>query len=82
MTQEQIPEAMEFIADMTAAEVARRYAEQKGIPTTEGVRMFMATKTYSLLMNPKSYLSLESVEYVFDMLSAELCGDNEHWLEI
>ena len=44
MTQEQIPEAMEFVADMTAAEVARRYAETKGIPTTEGVRLFMETK--------------------------------------
>jgi hypothetical protein len=82
MIQEQIPQAMEFIADMTAAEVARRYAEQKGIPTTEGVREFMATKTYELLMNPKSYLSLESVEYVLDMLGAEMHGDNERWLEI
>ena len=82
MTIEQIPQAMEFIADMTAAEVARRYAEQKGISTTEGVREFMATKTYLLLMNPKSYLSLESVEYVLDMLNAELRGDYEHWLEI
>jgi hypothetical protein len=82
MNNEQIPQAMEFAADMTAAEVARRYAKQKGIPTTEGVREFMATKTYSLLMNPKSYLSLESVEYVLDMLDAELRGDKEHWLDI
>jgi hypothetical protein len=82
MKPEQIPQAMEFVADVTAAEVARRYAEQKGVPTTEGVRDFMATKTYSLLMNPKSYLSLESVEYVVDMLDAELRGDNERWLEI
>ena len=82
MTREQIPQAMEFVADMTAAEVARRYAEQKGVSTTEGVREFMATKTYSLLMNPKSYLSLESTEYVLDMLNAELRGDNENWLTI
>jgi hypothetical protein len=80
--QDQIPQAMEFIADMTAAEAARRYARQKDIPTTEGVREFMTTKTYSLLMNPKSYLALESVEYVMDMLDAELRGDNERWLEI
>jgi hypothetical protein len=80
--EEQIPEATAFIADMTAAEVARRYAEQKGIPTTEGVREFMATKTYALLMNPKSYLALESVEYAMDMLNAELRGDDERWLEI
>ncbi|MDR1481762.1 MAG: hypothetical protein LBI74_03960 [Synergistaceae bacterium] len=82
MNQEQIPQASEFVADLTAAEVARRYAEQKGISTTDGVREFMATKTYSLLMNPKSYLSLESVEYVLDMLTAELSGDTERWLEI
>jgi hypothetical protein len=82
MTREQIPQAMEFAADMTAAEVAKRYAEKKGISTTEGVRAFMATKTYALLINPKSYLSLESVEYVLDMLDAELRGDNERWLEI
>ncbi|MDR1382979.1 MAG: hypothetical protein LBJ67_03900 [Planctomycetaceae bacterium] len=82
MNSEQLTQAMEFSADMTAAEVARRYAEQKNISTTEGVRRFMATKTYALLMNPKSYLSLESVEYVLDMLDAEECGDDERWLKI
>jgi hypothetical protein len=82
MTSEQISQAMEFSADMTAAEVARRYAEQKGISTTEGIRLFMTTKTYALLMNRRSYLALESVEYVLDMLNAEECGDNERWLEI
>ena len=82
MNQGQIQQAAEFIADMTAAEVARRYAGQKGLPMTEGVREFMATKTYSLLMDPKSYLSFESVEYVLDMLLAEISGDVGRWLEI
>jgi hypothetical protein len=82
MRDEQLPQAMEFVADMTAAEVARRYAGQKGISTTEGIREFMTTKTYELLMNPNSYLSLESVEYVIDLLDAELRGDNERWLEV
>jgi hypothetical protein len=82
MTDNQILQETEFVADMTAAEVGRRYAECQGIPTTEGVREFMATKTYSLLVNSQSYLALESVEYVLDMLDAELSGNRERWLEI
>ncbi|GHT02895.1 hypothetical protein AGMMS50276_32960 [Synergistales bacterium] len=82
MNEWQFSTAVDFIADMTAAEVARRYAEQKGVSTTDGVREFMATKTYALLVNPKSYLAFESVEYVLDMLEAELSGDRERWFKI
>jgi predicted metal-dependent phosphotriesterase family hydrolase len=82
MTDDQLLQATEFIADMTAAEVGRRYAKCKKLSTTEGIRLFMATKTYSLLVNPESYLALESVEYVLDMLKAELSGDLKRWLKI
>jgi hypothetical protein len=78
----QLLQATEFMADMTAAEVGRRYARGLGLSTTEGLRLFMATKTYSLLIDPESYLALESLEYVLDMLEAELSGDLKRWLEI
>ncbi|MDR0523163.1 MAG: hypothetical protein LBG62_01895 [Candidatus Methanoplasma sp.] len=82
MDDEQLAQAMEFLADMTAAEVARRYARQKGISVTEGLRRFMATRTYALLMDPESYLALESTEYTQDMLDVEEKGDTERWMAI
>jgi hypothetical protein len=46
------------------------------------MRLFMTTKTYELLANPKSYLYLEAASYVEDMLNAELSGDWESWMEV
>ncbi|MCL2280062.1 MAG: hypothetical protein FWC20_11775 [Oscillospiraceae bacterium] len=65
-----------------SAQVADTYAEKQEISVTEAMRMFMTTKTYELLTNPKSYLHLESAVYVEDMLSAELSGDWESWMEV
>ena len=64
------------------AQVSDTYAENHDIPVTEAMRLFMATKTYELLINPKSYLYLESAAYVEDMLNAELSGDWESWMEV
>jgi hypothetical protein len=64
------------------AQIADAYAEKNKIPVTDVIRMFMTTKTYELLTNPKSYLYLESAAYVEDMLSAELSGDWESWMEV
>jgi len=49
---------------------------------TDAMRLFMATKTYELLTNPKSYLYLEAAPYVEDMLNAELSGDWKSWMEV
>ena len=49
---------------------------------SDALRFFMATKTYELLANPKSYLYLESAPYVEDMLDAELSGDWDRWMEV
>ena len=65
-----------------AAQVADAYAEKQKIPVTDALRLFMETKTYELLTNPESYLYLESAAYVEDMLSAELSGDWESWMEV
>ena len=65
-----------------AAQVADAYADNQKIPVTDAMRMFMTTKTYELLTNPKSYLYLESAAYVEDMLNAELSGDWESWMEV
>ncbi|MCL2665452.1 MAG: hypothetical protein FWE82_07560, partial [Defluviitaleaceae bacterium] len=56
-------------------------AEKQKIPVTDALRLFMTTKTYELLTNPKSYLYLEAAPYVEDMLIAELSGDWESWME-
>jgi len=65
-----------------AAQVVDAYAEKQKIFVTDAMRLFMTTKTYELLVNPKSYLYLEAAPYVEDMLNAELSGDWESWLEV
>jgi hypothetical protein len=73
---------VEVCIESIAAQVTDAYAEKQKIPVTEAMRMFMTTKTYELLTNPKSYLYLESAVYVEDMFSAELSGDWESWMEV
>jgi len=73
---------VEVCIESIAAQVVDAYAEKQKIPVTDAMRMFMTTKTYELLTNPKSYLYLESAAYVEDMLNAELSGDWESWMEV
>jgi hypothetical protein len=64
------------------AQVADVYAERQNVPVTDAMRLFIATQTYELLANPKSYLYLEAASYVEDLLCAELSGDRESWMEV
>ena len=73
---------VEVCIESLAAQVADAYAEKRNIPVTDAMRLFITTKTYALLANPKSYLYLESAAYVEDMLDAELSGDWESWMEV
>jgi len=73
---------IEVCIESIAAQVADGYAISQNISLTEAMRIFMTTKTYELLTNPKSFLYLEATPYVEDMLSAELSGDWERWLEV
>ncbi|MDR1676840.1 MAG: hypothetical protein LBS44_00425 [Deltaproteobacteria bacterium] len=73
---------VEVCIESIAAQVADSYAEKKSLPVTEAIRLFMATTTYELLANPKSFLYLEAAPYVEDMLDAELSGDWESWMEV
>jgi hypothetical protein len=73
---------VEICIDSITAQVAGAYAEKRGISVTDALRLFMAGKTYELLLNPKSYLYLEAAPYTEDMWEAELSGDWERWLEV
>jgi len=73
---------VEICIESIAAQVADSYAEKQNIPVTDAMRLFMASKTYELLSNSKSYLYLEAASYVEDMLGAELSGDWESWMEV
>ena len=73
---------VEICIESIAAQVADAYAEKQKIPVTDAIRLFMTTKTYELLTNPKSYLYLEAAPYVEDMLNAELSDDWESWMEV
>jgi hypothetical protein len=73
---------VEVCIESITAQVADAYAAKQSIPVTDAMRLFMTTKTYELLTNPKSYLYLEAAPYVEDMLNAELSGDWESWMEV
>jgi len=77
ITEQTVP----FCIDALTVRTAEKYAESRNIDNTEALRFFMSTKTYDLLVDPKSFLYLESLEYVLDMLDAELKGDWERWME-
>jgi len=74
--------SIQFCIDTVTARVAEMFAKEKNMPHTEALRFFMASKTFNLLINPKSYLFLESAEYTLDMLDAEIKGDWDRWLLI
>ena len=71
-----------FCIDALTVRISEEYAKTNGISNTEALRIFMSTKTYELLIDPKSYLYLESMEYILDMLDAEFCEDWDRWFEI
>jgi hypothetical protein len=75
-------ENIQFAIDTLTTEVAQKYALDNKITGTEAVRFFLKTETCKLLANAESFLYLENVEYVLDMLDAELCGDMGRWLEV
>ena len=74
--------SIQFCIDTVTARVAQKIAQEKQMQHTEALRFFMASKTFGLLIEPKSYLFLESAEYTLDMLDAEISGDLERWLEV
>jgi hypothetical protein len=65
-----------------AAKAAEHYAVDHNISRTEAARLFIGTETYGLLCTPESFLALESLEYIMDMLDAEEKHDVARWLAI
>ena len=74
--------SIEFCIDVLTARIAEEISKQKNISIKEAIRLFMATKTYALLIDKESYLYLESFEYIMDMLEAEESGNWSEWLEV
>ena len=75
-------DSIQFAIDTLTAQAVQKYAKDNALTGTEALRFFMRTDTFRLLINPESFLYLESVEYVLDMLEAEICEDTERWLEV
>ncbi|MDR1922059.1 MAG: hypothetical protein LBS31_10035 [Candidatus Adiutrix sp.] len=73
--------SIELCQDILATRVAQMMAERDNVTPTEAIRKLMATETYGLLLDPESYLHLESAEYILDMYDAERRGDWERWTE-
>jgi hypothetical protein len=70
------------LIDLHTVKLTEVLAKRGGKSKTECIRELMATKTYALLIDPESYLCLESPAYIMDMLDAEHKGDWDRWLEI
>jgi len=75
-------EIIQYSIDTLTAEVVEMYALNNDIKLTDALKLFMKTKTFDLLCDSESFLFLESVEYVYDMLEAEKENDMERWLEV
>jgi hypothetical protein len=73
---------MLHLVDIMAAKAVEHYAVDNSIPYTKAAKYFITTNTYRLLCNPESYLALESVEYILDMLDAEEKCDVKRWMAI
>ena len=71
-----------FITDLLVTNVVDVLAKRSGKTVTDTLREFMKSRTYALLLNPESYLYLESPTYVLDMIDAEQSGDWDRWLEV
>ena len=71
-----------FITDLLVTNVVDTLAKKSGKTVTDTLRELMESKTYALLLNPRSYLYLESPTYVLDMIEAERNGDWDRWLEV
>ena len=75
-------QSIQFIINLLTTNVVDALTVKTGRTATETLREFMKTRTYSLLIDPESYLFFESPMYVLDMIDAEECCDWERWLEI
>jgi len=75
-------EIIRYSIDTLTAEIVERYAKNNDISLTDALKLFMKTKTFDLLCDSESFLFLESAEYVYDMLEAEIEENMERWLEV
>ena len=73
---------IEICIESITAQVVDAYSKSQNISMTDAMQLFMVTKTYELLTNPKSFLYLEAAAYVENLLFAELSGDWESWMEV
>jgi hypothetical protein len=76
------PQKAQYCADLVATAVVSLYAKDKGLLTTEALRIIMETKTFDLLQEPESRLCFESTESILDMIYAEERGDWEEWVKV
>ena len=73
---------IELCQDILAARVTQMIAARENIGPTDALRKLMNTQTYSLLLDPESYLHFESAEYILYLFNAEQRGDWELWTEM
>ncbi|MDR0910273.1 MAG: hypothetical protein LBM77_10970 [Spirochaetaceae bacterium] len=68
--------------DLVTTKVVEEYAKEHNMNTTDALRYFMGTKTWTLLQDTRSFFYLENAPYILDMISSEEKGDWERWCVI
>ena len=76
------PGKAQYCADIVATVAVSKYAKEKGLPTTEALRIIMGTRTYNVLQIPESRLCFESAASLLDLIDAEERGDWDEWAKV
>ena len=73
---------IEYTIDIIATQVVEKISEQKNLSQNDAIKYLLSTKTYNLLLDKKSKLYAETVEYILDMIDAEEKNDIARLLEV
>jgi len=76
------PQIALTLINLEITNLVDKLASDENKSPTDCLRKFFETYTCALLVDPDSYLCLESPSYIRDMLNAEEEGDWTRWQEV
>ncbi|GHU60807.1 hypothetical protein AGMMS49975_29890 [Clostridia bacterium] len=65
-----------FLIDGIVTRIVQRYSTENNTTVEDAIRLLLPTTTYALLADDTSCLYLESFCYIYEMLIAELNGED------
>lgn len=73
---------IEIIISLLIDNIVYMISIDNGVSKESAAEVFIGSKTYKLLINPKSNLYCEDIKYILEMYQNELDGDWESWLKV